>query len=158
RANEALLLLDDRWATARNLPETGEYTAWLIEPRTGRALTPLFRHAGSIKSLTVSFDGRRLVSWGADRSARFWDVSADDRPVAAVVRVAGLRSGRRMDAAGDIRLRGSDDWRPRWQELRARYPRSFARGGAEEALAWHRHEAAVCGAAGKWFAAAWHLD
>jgi WD40 repeat protein/Tfp pilus assembly protein PilF len=158
RANVALSNFDDRAAAALNNPPQSDFKTWVMEIGTGQPLTPYFRHTGAIKSSVVSFDGRRLLSWGADRAARLWDVGPDDRPAADLLRLAQLLSARHADGSGDILPLPQEEWRRAWQELRAKYPGEFAAAPAEGALAWHRREAAEAELARQWFAAAWHLD
>jgi WD40 repeat protein/Flp pilus assembly protein TadD/tRNA A-37 threonylcarbamoyl transferase component Bud32 len=158
RVNEIMLRLDNRWSDRDNNEAGGEYRAWLIEPSTGGPLTPMFRHDRTIRAQSSSFDGRRLLTWGADRTARIWDITPDDRPAADLMRLAEVLSWRRLDSAGNIEVFPPEDWGRIWEELREKYPKTLTQATVSEALAWHRSAAAGSEAAERWFAARWHLD
>jgi WD40 repeat protein/tetratricopeptide (TPR) repeat protein len=158
RANDVLHAVDRSWGTSRNVADTKDYWAWVIEPGTGRPLTPVFRHDDRINSQGFRFDGRRFLTFGADRTARVWDVSPDEHSEEEVVRLAQLLSGRRLDATANLISLSREEWLQQWHELRDKDPRLFAPADRHGALAWHRTEAAGCAAAGRWAAAVWHLD
>src|SRR5205085_2176439 len=125
---------------------------------TAARLAPPFAHEDMIRFVWVDGNGRRLLSCGADRTARWWDTSADDRPAADLVRLAEVVTGKRLDEQGDVMLMPLADWRQTWEALRAQYPRQFAPPTAADRERWHRCEANAAEYLEQLPAALWHLD
>jgi len=59
-------------------PEAGErpadYPIWVWDATSGREVGRLTGHAGAVRGLVISADGRRALSCSDDRTARLWDV------------------------------------------------------------------------------------
>ncbi|HJZ93062.1 MAG TPA: WD40 repeat domain-containing protein, partial [Gemmataceae bacterium] len=70
-------------------------------------------------------DGKRLVTASFDKTARVWDVSADDRPATDLVGLGQLLSGHRVDEAGGLIPLTIDELSDLWTRLRAAYPADF---------------------------------
>src|SRR5205814_1158157 len=49
---------------------------WLFDLKTGREIQRFQGHLGSVKAVTFSPDGQRLLSGSDDKSMRLWDVES----------------------------------------------------------------------------------
>jgi WD40 repeat protein/tetratricopeptide (TPR) repeat protein len=156
---EAFALVNDMEWTYRNDEEEGggAFQSWVKEPVMGQALAPPFRHEAAIRSATFARDMHLLVVGGADRTARVWDLSPDERPAEDLPRLAQLFTGQRLGAVGAFQAVPAAEWRALWQSLRAKYPDTFAPAPAAARLAWHRTVARDSETHKDWFAAAFHL-
>jgi WD40 repeat protein/tetratricopeptide (TPR) repeat protein len=148
----------DRWTAPFNVPSAGRYEALLIDATTAAKLAPPFAHEDEVRFILVNGDGRRLLSCGVDRTARWWDTSADDRPVADLVRLAEIVTGKRLDDQGNFLPVPLADWRRAWEGLRRQYPRQFAPPTAADMEHWHRCEANAAEYRDQLPAALWHID
>src|SRR5690606_25131956 len=86
----------------------GDRTVRLWGPGADTARPELRGHAGGVRALAVSRDGRRIVSGGDDRRVRIWDLAtgtATGRPLAGPVGAVRALGSRADDitviAAGD---------------------------------------------------------
>jgi WD40 repeat protein/tetratricopeptide (TPR) repeat protein/predicted Ser/Thr protein kinase len=131
-------------------------TARVWEAATGQPLSPPLIHSGRVLRAAFSADGRQVAS-ASGEAARVWDLAPDERPMGDLLRLFQVLSGHRLDPTGAYAPLTAEEFRAAWQTLKAEYPRDCS-VSAEQALAWHRHEAAVCEAAGDGFAARKHLD
>jgi WD40 repeat protein/Flp pilus assembly protein TadD len=148
----------DRWTGSYNVPNAKLYAALLTDATTAARLAPPFAHEDMIRFVWVDGSGRRLLSGGADRTARWWDTSADDRPAADLVRLAEVVTGKQLDEQGDVVLMPVADWRQTWEALRQKYPRQYAAPNAADTERWHRCEANAAEYLEQLHAALWHLD
>ena len=75
----------------------------------------------------AAFDpsGRWVVTTGAARAARVWDVGPTEWPTRDVSALARLLSGRRLDETGAFAVMPSDELYATWVDLRSRYPSEF---------------------------------
>jgi tetratricopeptide (TPR) repeat protein len=114
-------------------------------------------HPGPVWDAAFSPDGHRVVTASPDGTARVWDLAPDERPKEDLLRLVQVLTAHRLDATGTLVPLTNQEMRTAWQLLKAKYPQDFS-VSAEEALAWHRHQADESEAAGEWFAARKHLD
>ncbi len=110
---------------------------------TGQALSPPLTHQGPVFQATFSPDGRRVVTASADKTARVWDVSLEERPRPTGCGSPSCSPANRLDRYGAAEPLSSQEMQEDWEYLRTRYPRDFS-VTAEQAFAWHRAEAAKC--------------
>jgi len=76
---------------SRSVWVTGdETTAWLhiVDPKTGWALGRPLAHDGKIRRVVFRFDGKVVVTGGADGTARFWDAGTGS-PIGRPLRHGG---------------------------------------------------------------------
>jgi len=124
---------------------------------TGDPITPPLDHVTSVESVEFSADGRLLVT-AADRAARVWSLSAEDRSADDWLRLAHLLSCSRMHPQGGrpVPLL-PDELRTAWEELRVKASNSFAIA-PKDAITWHAEAARVCEKLNRWNAALPHLE
>src|SRR5208337_1870916 len=77
------------------LAEYPDFTARVWDAATGRELTVLKGHEGSVCSASFSPDGTRIVTASLDKTARIWDAATG----AEVQVFKGHRSGSVLSAA-----------------------------------------------------------
>ena len=69
----------------------------------------------SVRSAAFSPVGSRVLSVAGDGSVRLWDLVPDPRPVGALVRLAEVLLGQRIDATGAPVPMEPQEWRDRWE-------------------------------------------
>jgi WD40 repeat protein len=89
----------------------GADKATVLDPRDGRVLGVLSGHAGTVRSVQFSPDGRSIVTSGIDITARVWDVStsAGWRQVAQLEAQTETVSSVAFSPDGRTLATGSDD-------------------------------------------------
>jgi WD40 repeat protein/serine/threonine protein kinase len=110
---------------------------------TGMPLTPPLQHQDIVLYAAFSPDGRRVITASADKSAKIWDLTPDDRPLEDWLTLAQLGRGCRIDDTGALIPLTPEEITHRWQQLRQRYPQEFT-VPAQQAFAWHRREMEEC--------------
>jgi WD40 repeat protein/serine/threonine protein kinase len=120
-----------------------DQTARVWDAATGQPITPPLRHAQGVFTAVFSPDGLRVLTVSYDQTARVWDVSPGERPTADLLLLAQLLHGHRLDKQGALVPLSAAEQRHALEWLRAQDPAEFT-VTAEQALAWHRHEAEAC--------------
>lgn len=101
------------------------------DAETGEPVTPPIEHQGGVFAASFSPDGRRLLTgsreWRYDGKGkvRLLDLATLDLPVEDVLLLAGLLSGRHLDASGALVPLEQHQVRQAWQKLRPKYPKLF---------------------------------
>jgi WD40 repeat protein/serine/threonine protein kinase len=156
------------------------------DAETGMPVTPPLLHEDKVRHAEFSPDARKILTVSNRGNVRLWDFASEARPVADIVQISELLSGRRLDAAGNLVSidaprtyqakptasnvldtlknqlappwsgRSNERWRL-WKSLRVRYPTEFTLIH-DESLHWHEVSAAQCESDADWFAARFHLD
>src|SRR5262249_19655806 len=138
-----------------------DQTARLWDAHTGRPAAPPWALGGWGWSALVTPDGRYGVVAGG--AAALWALDLTDLAgpadldAAELCRLGGVLSGQRLHEGSDVAALTTDEWLQRWRGFRERHPRC-ALLEPPGAAAWHRRQAEAAAAAGRWPAAAWHLD
>ncbi len=124
---------------------------------SGEPITGVLATDGKPQCVEFSPDGRRITIVEEDGRKRDLDLSADTRPIADLVRLVQLLTGRRVDENGLLKTVGASELALAWEHLREKYPATFRVNGAE-IQRWHEVAAGSCEAAGLWAEAAGHLE
>lgn len=79
-------------------------------------LSPLLTHPGwgKITSAALSRDGRLVATASEDGTARVWRLTSEDRPIDALINLAELLSGNRIDPTGGLVPLPPDALRSHW--------------------------------------------
>src|SRR5262249_59168339 len=99
---------------------------------TGQPVTPPLRHDSDVLYAAFTPGGHHLVTAEERGPARVWDLTPSRLPLADLLRLARLTSGRHIDATGASVPRALDP--EEWRELRGRYPEAVAPAPPAEAL------------------------
>jgi hypothetical protein len=118
----------------------GEARVW--DAVTGQPLGPPLQHQHWVYHAMFSPDGRNVVTASADKTARIWDVSTDERPAEDWVRLTQFFAGK-LDRFGGHEPLTPKEMEESWQFLHTKYPQDFTVTPAQ-ARAWHRREAEAC--------------
>lgn len=76
--------------------------------------------------MAFSPNGQHIVSASWDGTARIWTLKKETRSLVDLQLLAGLLSGRRIDASGRLVLLGTADITNAWTKLTGKYPADFA--------------------------------
>ena len=144
---------DGKWVATASWDKTARI--WSAE--TGEPLTPPFRHRSALDNIQFLRDGLTVVT--SDDSGRKWRSSLviDERPVRDLILQAYLLSGASDTSAPRFRASRPESIQAIWRALQAKYPSSFSTSG-DEIANWHAVQAEENERAGRWFAAAFHLN
>jgi tetratricopeptide (TPR) repeat protein len=149
---------DARWLATATGPSVR-----LWDAATGELLSPPLHHAHEDLPITeVSFtkEGRLVTSHGQPgdlKSKRVWDLAANEWPVEELQRLALVRTGHRLEAAGAFAAAPIAELRQAWQAMQSKHPAEFQSATAP-LLAWHQRGADECEAAKRWTGALAHLE
>jgi WD40 repeat protein len=80
-------------AAAYRVSHTPQATGALLDASAAASVTPITDSAGSVRSVSVSPDGRLLVAAGADGSLLLWNIAGPGRPVLVATLEAADPSG-----------------------------------------------------------------
>jgi WD40 repeat protein/tetratricopeptide (TPR) repeat protein len=131
-------------------------TVRIWDAQTGEVLTPPVKQFASVAAAALSPDGRRLAVGCTDGILRVWDLTAENRPVEDLERMARLLGCREVVAAGTVPV-APDVLAQDWDVLRTKYPDDFVptKGRISE---WHIRQANACQAEGEWSSVIVHAD
>jgi tetratricopeptide (TPR) repeat protein len=138
---------DGRWLASGGL--TTRVRVWDAE--TGERVTPEYVHERAVARAEFSPDGRGL---GTDR---MHPLTADERPVGDLRRIAEVLVGQRLQPDLTTRPIEASSLQRQWQELAALHPAAVGASDLE-VQAWHREQALALAARGEWAPAADHID
>ena len=124
---------------------------------TGDAILLPFKHGDDVNTVVMSPDRRHIVTASYDQNVRIWPIPTEVRPVDEILSLAGLLSGSRVDETGGLVQLSPDELAAAWTHVRRKYPESVS-CAAEDVLAWHEHEAALCEGRKNWAGAHMHLS
>jgi WD40 repeat protein len=94
----------------------GQARVW--DSGTGEPITPPLQFTAAAHSVFFSADGSRVSVRGADRRVWTWELQADERPVADLVRLAQLLGAGRIDPRRGLLPIDPDLLRTVWQQMR----------------------------------------
>jgi tetratricopeptide (TPR) repeat protein len=119
----------------------GGEAAQVWDAATGQPVGPALPHHGfgNVDDAMFSPDSRRVLT-AAGTTAWLWDLSADQRPIEELVRLAQVIGGHRAVAGASIPPLDTDQFPQVWEDLHARFPEEFGRDTVDM-LTWHRREA-----------------
>jgi WD40 repeat protein/serine/threonine protein kinase/tetratricopeptide (TPR) repeat protein len=128
-------------ADGRFVLTVGGEAAQVWDAATGQPVGPALPHHGfgNVDDAMFSPDSRSVLT-AAGTTAWLWDLSADQRPIEELVRLAQVIGGHRAVAGASIPPLDSDQFQGVWEEMRARFPEEFGRDTVDM-LTWHRREA-----------------
>ena len=149
---------DGKWVATASWDQTTR--VWSAD--TGDPLTPPLRqilklNGSKLSSAKFLADGRRILTSDRMGNSWIWELSADDRPVEDLLRLAELLSGRALIPSGQSNSPQPDSLQRLWERLRNEYPSSFTVSTREIAL-WHECQADACEVEQQWSAVAFHLE
>jgi tetratricopeptide (TPR) repeat protein len=105
------------------------------DAETGEPLTPLLKHRIGASNIAFSRDGRWVVTTGWEGTSKLWDLAPDRRPLADLLLLANLLSGKRIDPMAGAVAVDAPALRRAWETLRPGYPGDFKATAAED-RAW----------------------
>jgi WD40 repeat protein len=140
-----------RVVTARN-----NNTARIWDAETGKPLTPPLEHKSWVISASFATNGRQVVTVSG-KTARVWNVAANERSNSDRAKLAQAKSGGRIDATGSIHPLTSDEHRTIWNEMREKYPTEFAGMSDGHQKVWYSERLSESESANDHFAAAFHI-
>ncbi len=136
---------------------TSERAVHVWETATGLPVGPPLEALTFVERVLLCDPAIVMAFTGSD-SVHVWDLSPGPTPGADLVRLAGLLSGRRIEADGAVAPLPVDDaTRIAWSRLRGRQA-ELSPAASESELDWHRGKAGQFESAGDFAAAVTHLD
>jgi WD40 repeat protein/Flp pilus assembly protein TadD len=157
---------DGRWVVTG-----GSKSGRVFDARTGRPITPPIPLDGRALNVTLTPKGDRAIFSGFLSRVRIIDLGdLDERGELStdeLVLLGEVLSMQRLHESGIVEPLADWEWYDRWKRFHARWPHYFEPGQGKEGLddvlrtsrqTRHEEEFARASAAGKWFAAAFHLS
>jgi WD40 repeat protein len=131
-----------------------DWTARLWDAATGQPIGPALRHQDQVRATAIRPDGLAAITVSDDRTGRLWPIPAPAEGSAEQIRnwVEAL-TGMRRTKDGSIHLLEAAEWEKTCLRQGTSEPVP-----PEDRLGWHRQQARTHEAAGRWWAARWHLD
>ncbi|MBL9137038.1 MAG: protein kinase [Verrucomicrobiales bacterium] len=113
---------DGRWIASG--AQDGVARLW--DATEGDLVAQFPAHSNLVYRVAFSPNGQHIVSASWDGTARIWTLKKETRSLVDLQLLAGLLSGRRIDALGRLALLGTADITNAWTKLTGKYPADFA--------------------------------
>jgi WD40 repeat protein/serine/threonine protein kinase len=134
-----------------------DQTARVWDAETGQSLTPPLLHPWSVRQVRFDDDGRHLLTSGPAGTVWRWNLPCTDCPTDALIRLAQLLSGSRVDDHRGIMPLTPSELKEVCSTLRQTRSDLFHFSG-DDVTAWHHQTAEECLRGRHWSAALWHLN
>ncbi|MCI0536567.1 MAG: protein kinase, partial [Verrucomicrobiales bacterium] len=141
----------------RVLTASEDRTARIWEAETGDPVSAPLQHQGALVDAVFSPDGNHVLTASHDGTVCVWDVPLTKTPTDELILLAGLISGRRVTASGDLLANDVRWMREAIQKVRSSALHEPAKL-TERRANWHSLQAMRCEQERDWLAAIFHLD
>lgn len=103
----------------RVITASDDHSARVWDATTGEPLTPPLQHPRAVLRAYFSADGGQAITVCADNAVRTWSLAPDHRPVKALMLLAQVLAGSRIDKMHGVLPLDGQELRSAWQRLQS---------------------------------------